>query len=68
MQQLRAANPELRTYTMPGVVHTLLQRPDFYTANVGGVALTQWLDDLLQGRAAQNVGDELLPAPAERLQ
>ena len=33
-----------------------------------GVALTQWLDDLLQGRAAQNVGDELLPAPAERLQ
>jgi Pectinacetylesterase len=68
LQQLRAANPELRTYTMPGVVHTLLRRPDFYTANVGGVALTQWLDDLLQGRAAQNVGDELLPAPAERLQ
>lgn len=68
LQQLRAANPNLRTYTMPGMVHTVLQRPGFYTAKVGEVALAQWVDDLLNGREVKNVGDELLPAPADRLQ
>lgn len=68
LQQLRAANPKLRTYTMPGTMHTVLQRPDFYTAKVGDVTLTQWLDDLLNGREVKNVGDELLPPPADRLQ
>lgn len=30
--------------------------------------LTQWLDDLLNGREVKNIRDELLPAPADRLQ
>ena len=35
---LRKSNPKLRTYTMPGKVHTVLTRPDFYTAKVDEVA------------------------------
>ena len=66
---LRKSNPKLRTYTMPGAVHTVLTRPDFYTAKVDDVALTKWLDDLVNGRRTANVGDSLLgPGGAERLQ
>ena len=66
--ELRKSNPKLRTYTMPGKVHTVLTRPDFYTAKVDEVALTQWLDDLVNGRKAANVGDSLFVAGADRLQ
>ena len=66
---LRKSNPKLRTYTMPGAVHTVLTRPDFYTAKVDDVALTKWLDDLVNGRRTANVGDSLLGSGgAERLQ
>lgn len=65
---LRGSNPQLRTYTMPGAVHTVLTRPDFYTAKVDEVALTKWLDDLVNGRKTANVGDSLLVTGAERLQ
>ena len=65
---LRKADPKLRTYTMPGVVHTVLTRPDFYTAKVDDVALTKWLDDLVNGRKTANVGDSLLVPGADRLQ
>jgi hypothetical protein len=65
---LRKANPQLHTYTMPGTVHTVLTRPDFYTAKVDEVTLTQWLDDLVNGRKAANVGDSLFVAGVDRLQ
>ena len=65
---LRKSNPQLRTYTMPGAVHTVLTRPDFYTAKVDDVALTKWLDDLVNGRKTANVGDSLLVTGVERLQ
>ena len=65
---LRKSNPKLRTYTMPGPVHTVLTRPDFYTAKVDDVALTKWLDDLVNGRKTGSVGDSLLvTGDAERL-
>jgi hypothetical protein len=65
---LRKSNPKLRTYTMPGPVHTVLTRPDFYTAKVDDVALTKWLEDLVNGRKTGNVGDSLLvTGDAERL-
>ena len=64
---LRKSNPKLRTYTMPGKVHTVLTRPDFYTAKVDEVALTQWIDDLVNGRKSANVGDSLFVAGADRL-
>jgi hypothetical protein len=65
---LRRSNPKLRTYTMPGTVHTVLTRPDFYTAKADDVALTQWLDDYVNGRKTANVGDSLFVAGADRLQ
>jgi hypothetical protein len=65
---LRKSNPKLRTYTMPGAVHTVLTRPDFYAAKVDDVALTKWLDDLVNGRKTANVGDSLLVPGADRLQ
>jgi hypothetical protein len=64
---LRKSNPKLRTYTMPGSVHTMLTRPDFYTAKVDDVALTKWLDDYVNGRKTVNVGDSLLVPGTDRL-
>jgi hypothetical protein len=68
MADLRKSDPKLRTYTMPGKVHTVLTRPDFYTAKVDEVALSKWVDDLVNGRSAANVGDSLFVAGADRLQ
>ena len=65
---LRKSNRKLRTYTMPGGVHTVLTRPDFYTAKVDDVALTKWLDDYVNGRKTANAGDSLFVAGADRLQ
>jgi hypothetical protein len=65
---LRKSNPKLRTYTMPGRVHTVLTRPDFYTAKVDEVALTKWLDDYANGRKTSNIGDSLFVAGTDRLQ
>jgi Pectinacetylesterase len=67
LAELRRTNPKLRTYVMPGTVHTILQRPDFYTAKVDDVALTKWLDDLINGRGPRNVGDSLLVPGVDRL-
>jgi hypothetical protein len=68
LKQVREASASFRSYTMPGVLHTILQRPEFYTAKVGDAALAQWVDDLIDGRDVKNVGEELLPAPVDRLQ
>ena len=68
ISDLRKSNPKLRTYTMPGAVHTILTRPAFYTSKVDDVELTKWLDDLVNGRKTANVGDSLLVAGADRLQ
>lgn len=68
MADLRKADPKFRTYTMAGTVHTVLTRPDFYTAKADEVMLTKWLDDLVNGRKVANVGDSLFVAGADRLQ
>ncbi len=57
---LRKSNPKLRTYIVPGTVHTMLTRPDFYTAKVEDVSLAKWVDDLVNGRKTPNVGDAML--------
>jgi hypothetical protein len=68
LSEIREADHEFRTYTMPGVVHTILQRPEFYTTTVDGTDLPSWVQSLVQGRRTANIGDSLLPAPAPRLQ
>ena len=66
---LRKSNPKLRTYTMPGAVHTMLHAARvLHVAKVDDVALTKWLDDLVNGRKTANVGDSLLVPGADRLQ
>ncbi len=68
MTDLRKSNPKFRTYTMAGAVHTVLTRPDFYTAKADEVMLTKWLDDLVNDRRVDNVGDSLFVAGVDRLQ
>ncbi|HEU4624709.1 MAG TPA: pectin acetylesterase-family hydrolase [Steroidobacteraceae bacterium] len=67
LAELRRADPRLRTYTFQGTVHEILKRPEFYTTQSDGVALSAWVDDLLRG-TARNVGDSLPPEPVPRLE
>jgi pectinacetylesterase len=67
LEELRRSDPRMRTYTLPGTVHEILKRPEFYTTKVDGIELSAWLRDLMRGKAA-NVGDSLLPQPVPRLQ
>jgi len=67
LAELRERNPRLLAYTIPGDVHTILQRAEFYTTNVDNVALAKWLDDLINGRRPHSVGEQLLVKGAERL-
>jgi hypothetical protein len=68
LAELRRADPDLRTYTMPGVLHEVLRRPEFYTTTVDGVPLTKWVQTLVEGKRVENVGESLLVPAAERLQ
>jgi len=67
LAQIRERNGKFVSYTIPGAVHTILQRPEFYTTTVDNVALSKWVTDLLDGRRVQNVGDSLLAPGLERL-
>jgi hypothetical protein len=66
LTELRRADPRLRTYTFQGTVHEILKRPEFYTTEVDGVALSTWIGDHLRGKA-RNVGDALLPEAVARM-
>jgi hypothetical protein len=68
LAELRRADPDLRTYTMPGVLHEVLRRPEFYTTTVDGVPLTKWVQTLVEGKRVENIGESLLVPAAERLQ
>jgi hypothetical protein len=67
LEDLHRADPRLRTYTFQGTVHEILKRPEFYTTQVAGIALSAWVGDLLRGKA-RNVGDSLLPEARTRLE
>jgi hypothetical protein len=66
--EIRRVDSDFRTYTMPGTVHEILRRPEFYATQVDGVELSKWVEGMVQGRRTVNIGDALLPAPADRLQ
>lgn len=57
---IRRANPALRTYTIPGHMHTILLRPEFYTLAVDGIAIRDWVAGLLDGTRVADVGQALL--------
>jgi hypothetical protein len=62
LADIRRAAPNFHTFTLAGSVHTILQRPQFYTASTGGVSLRDWVAALAQGGPARDVGDSLLVA------
>lgn len=45
-------NPIWGSYLMPGIGHTIITGPGFYSTEIAGVPLTDWLSDLLGGAAA----------------
>jgi Pectinacetylesterase len=60
LTDIRQVNPALRTYTSPGPMHTILRRPEFYSLTVDGVAVRDWVADLLDGKHVSDVGQSLL--------
>lgn len=73
--EIKRALPAFRSYTLPGVMHTIIPRREFYTASVDGVRLRDWVDALVNGAPAcradeasvtltscvREVGSSLLP-------
>jgi hypothetical protein len=59
--ELKGAVPAFRSYTMPGPLHTIIERREFYTTTVDGVSLRDWVDALLNGAPSRDVGLSLLP-------
>jgi hypothetical protein len=57
---IRRTNPAFMTYTAPGHMHTVLLRPQFYTLTVDGIAVRDWVADLLDGTRVADVGQALL--------
>lgn len=45
--RIRGANANFFSYTAPGSQHCVINRPEFYTTNVGGVRLTDWVQTLV---------------------
>lgn len=46
--QIQAENRNFFAYTAPGVQHCVINQPEFYTTEVGGVRLTDWLATLVK--------------------
>jgi len=44
---IRGANANFAAYTAPGTQHCVITRPEFYTTQVGGVRLSEWVRRLL---------------------
>ncbi len=47
-----------------GTAHVILQRPEFYTLETGGVRFVDWLSDLANGRAIESVNPSNAPPSA----
>jgi hypothetical protein len=58
--ELKEAMPAFRSYTMPGPLHTIIERREFYTTTVDGVRLRDWVDALVNGAPARDVGLSLV--------
>jgi hypothetical protein len=41
-------------------MHTILRRSEFYNLSVDGVAVRDWVADLLEGKRVADVGQSLL--------
>jgi hypothetical protein len=59
--EIKRGIPGFRSYTMPGVMHAIIARPEFYTTSVDGVRLRDWVVALINGTPVADVGTSLLP-------
>ena len=55
LAEIRAADPEFRSYTGSGEEHVILPTDRFYATEVDGVALHEWVADLIAGRVVRNI-------------
>ena len=60
MTQLRRLIPGFRSYSVPGTMHTVLVRPQFYATSFGNLPLNEWVARLLNGTPVPDIGEELL--------
>ncbi|HSA57660.1 MAG TPA: pectin acetylesterase-family hydrolase [Gemmatimonadaceae bacterium] len=60
LAELHADVPGFRSYTAPGVTHTILFRSSFYTLAVDGVTARDWVAALLDGTSVPDIGSSLL--------
>jgi hypothetical protein len=60
LAEIRSVDPDFRCYLAPGGMHTILMRPEFYTLAVDGVAIRDWVADLVNEQPVRNVGESLL--------
>ena len=52
------------SFTAPGTDHTLVRDDGFYTMEVGGVGLTDWVSDVVAGEDVADVHCEECGGPA----
>lgn len=52
---IRTADGDFRSFIAGGDSHTILRRPEFYTYSAGGVSIRDWVADLADGKAVQDV-------------
>jgi pectinacetylesterase len=60
---IRKAVPRFRSFVAPGERHVVIGSREFYDLRVDGVALRDWVADLVQGRSVPNVGERYLERP-----
>jgi hypothetical protein len=65
LADMRRTVPWFRAYTSPGSAHTVLATPDFYTLEVDGYGIRDWVTGLLEGAAIPDIGTSLLAGRAE---
>jgi len=53
--QIRSAVPNFHSFTAPGTLHVMLNRTEFYTLNLGGRRLRDWVAELASGKATADV-------------
>lgn len=66
LDELEAEMGNFSSYVAGGSLHTILSQPEFYTYEVEGVTVYEWMADLLDGDGAESVrcavcDDEPLP-------
>lgn len=62
-RQIEGSGVDLRSYTAPGADHTVLSQDAFYTEEVAGVALVDWVSDLVEDSPVDDVHCERCRQP-----